>query len=434
MTHRHERTLAATGIARVEGEGSLHVRVSGDVVDEVRLDIYEPPRFFESFLRGRSYLEPPDITARICGICPVAYQTSAYLAIEAACGAQVDDAAIANLRRLLYCGEWIASHALHIYMLHAPDFLGYPGAVEMARDHRDIVERGLALRRVGNAIMTTIGGRAVHPVNVRVGGFYSAPARQDLSRLSSQLRAAVDLALDTVRWAARFDFPDLTVGHEMLALREPGSYPIERGIVVTTGGRQFAASDYENHVIEEHVPHSTALHARLAGLDGTYLTGPLARYTLNSRWLPPLAAAAASAAGLGESCRNPFQSIVVRAVEVVCALEEAIRLIDGYEPPAAAAVEVAPRAGIGHGVSEAPRGVLYQRYELDAAGTIVSARIIPPTSQNQAAIERDLGQFVQARLDLDDAELTRECEQAIRNYDPCISCATHFLDLRMDRA
>jgi sulfhydrogenase subunit alpha len=432
MTHRHERTLAAAGIARVEGEGALYLRLAGDQVEEVRLDIYEPPRFFEAFLRGRSYLEPPDITARICGICPVAYQTSALAAIEAACGAQVDGP-LADLRRLLYCGEWIASHALHIYMLHAPDFLGYPGAIELARDQRDIVERGLGLRRAGNAIMEIIGGRAVHPVNVRVGGFYSVPARRDLDGLAEQLSGVLDDALATVRWVAGFDFPELTVDHEMLALSEPGRYPIERGSVVTSGGREFGAAEFEQHVLEQQVPHSTALHARLAGYEGSYLTGPVARYTLNSRWLPPLAAEAAAAAGLGGSCRNPFRSIIVRAVEVVCAIEEAIRIIEAYRPPPAPSVAVLPRAATGHGVSEAPRGVLYQRYEFDPAGTIVSARIVPPTSQNQAAIEHDLRQFVQARLDLDDEQLTRQCEQAIRNYDPCISCATHFLTLRIDR-
>ncbi len=433
MTHRHERTLAATGLARVEGEGSLRVRVLGDQVETVRLDIYEPPRFFEAFLRGRGYREPPDITARVCGICPVAYQTSAYLAIEAACGVQVDGP-IADLRRLLYCGEWIASHALHIYMLHAPDFLGYPGAIEMARDHREIVERGLTLRRAGNAIMEVIGGRAVHPVNVQVGGFYSVPARRDLDKLSDQLRAVIEPALETVRWVAGFDFPDLTVDHELLALSVPGSYPIERGTVVTSGGREFPAADFEQHVVEEQVVHSTALHARLAGQDGTYLTGPLARYTLNSRWLPPIAASAAAAAGLGDTCRNPFRSIIVRAVEIVCAIEEAIRLIEGYQPPSVAHVDVPPQAGTGHGVSEAPRGVLYQRYELEGNGTVRSARIIPPTSQNQAAIEHDLRRFVQARLDLTDEQLTAQCEQAIRNYDPCISCATHFLSMHVDRS
>jgi coenzyme F420-reducing hydrogenase alpha subunit len=432
MTHRGDRILQAAGLARVEGEGAMYVRVDAGQVAEVRLDIYEPPRFFEAFLRGRSYTEPPDITARICGICPVAYQTSACQAIEAACGVNVP-APVADLRRLLYCGEWIASHALHIYLLHAPDFLGYPGAVELARDHRDIVERGFSLRQAGNAIMELVGGRAIHPVNVRIGGFYRAPSARELRPLAERLRVALDLALDTVRWVAGFDFPDFTCDHELLALSAPGSYPIEQGTLVSSGGLEFAAAEFEQYVIEEHVPHSTALHARLAGGGGHIMAGPLARYTLNSRWLPPLAARAASEAGLGPACRNPFQSIVVRAVEIVCAIEEALRLIGGYQQPDRPFAEAAPRAGIGHGVTEAPRGVLYHRYELDTGGIVRSARIVPPTSQNQAAIQADLRDFVQARLDFDDERLTRDCEQAIRNYDPCISCAAHFLSLRLDR-
>ena len=440
MTHRHHRTLSTGGLARVEGEGALHVSLTGDEVTEVRLDIYEPPRFFEAFLRGRSYTEPPDITSRICGICPVAYQTSALWAIEAACGAEVGGA-IADLRRLLYCGEWIASHALHIYLLHAPDFLGYPGAVEMAAHHREIVERGLRLRRAGNAIMEVIGGRAVHPVGARVGGFYSAPARADLDRLGGQLESALTDAVATVRWVAGFEFPDLAVEHTLLALTQPGRYPIENGTIATSSGPSFGAAEFEQYVAEEQVPHSTALHARLTGgngcglasRDGTYLTGPLARYSLNSQLLPPGAAAAAAAAGLGQVCRNPFQSIVVRAVEVVCAIEEALRIIGAYQPPPVSAVPVAPRLGRGCGVSEAPRGVLYHRYDLAADGTIESARIVPPTSQNQTAIERDLGRFVQDRLHVDDEQLSRDCERLIRCYDPCISCATHFLTLRIDR-
>jgi coenzyme F420-reducing hydrogenase alpha subunit len=436
MTHRRDRTLITAGLARVEGEGAMYVRVTGSKVDEVRLEIYEPPRFFEAFLRGRSYTEPPDITARICGICPVAYQTSACQAIEDACGARVEGP-LADLRRLLYCGEWIGSHALHIYMLHAPDFLGYPGAVEMAAEHRDIVERGLALRGAGNAIMELLGGRPIHPVNVRVGGFYRAPSAAEFAPLARRLHDALPLALDTVRWVAGFGFPDFTCGHELLALSDPGRYPIERGTLVTSGGLAFTPAEFEQYVIEEQVPHSTALHARLTGNgrggDGRYLTGPLARYSLNSGSLSPLAAQAAAEAGLGPQCRNPFRSIIVRAVEIVCAIEEALRLIEDYRPSVQPAVPVTARAATGYGVSEAPRGVLYHRYEIGADGDIRSARIIPPTSQNQRAIEDDLRRFVADRLDFDDEELTGACEQAIRNYDPCISCSTHFLDLRVDR-
>jgi sulfhydrogenase subunit alpha len=431
MTHRDERSLRVAALARVEGEGAMHVRVANGRVDDVRLQIYEPPRFFEAFLRGRSYNEPPDITARICGICPVAYQMSACQAIEDACGAVVDGA-LADLRRLLYCGEWISSHALHIYLLHAPDFLGYPSVVEMARDHRAVVERGLALKKAGNAILELVGGRAIHPVNVRVGGFYRAPERAELAGLAPALRRALDDALDTVSWVSGFDFPDFAHDHELLALVEPGRYAIESGAVRTDRGLGFGVRGFDDHVREEQVSHSTALHARLVGR-GRYLTGPLARYSLSRHWLSPLARQAADAAGLGPDCRNPFRSIVVRAVELVYAIDEALRLVEVYEPPQQSHVEVPPREGVGYGATEAPRGTLFHRYDLAADGTVLAARIVPPTSQNQAAIEDDLRKFVQARLDLDDHRLTHECEQAIRNYDPCISCATHFLDLTVER-
>ena len=429
---RQERSLRVAALARVEGEGAMRVLVDGGEVTEVALNIYEPPRFFEAFLRGRGYAEAPDLTSRICGICPVAYQLSACLAMEAALGITVGPA-VADLRRLIYCGEWISSHALHIYLLHAPDFLGYAGAVELAADHRDLVERGLSLKKVGNEILAAVGGRAIHPVNLRVGGFHRAPTRTELAALVPGLRQALVAALSTVEWVAGFDFPDFRHDHELLALVEPGRYAIESGTPTTSRGRVFAVADVDAHVVEEQVPHSTALHARLAGA-GRYLTGPAARYTLSHQWLSPLARQAADAAGLGTDCTNPFRSIVVRAVEVVYAVEEALRIIDGYEPPVPSHVDAPVRAGTGAGATEAPRGVLFQRYELAADGTVTAARIIPPTSQNQSCVEDDLRRFVSARLDLSDARLTHECEQAIRNYDPCISCATHFLDLTVERS
>ena len=420
------RELTVSGLARVEGEGALRITVRDGQVTRAELNIYEPPRFFEAFLRGRSYTEPPDLTARICGICPVAYQTSACNAIEQACGAELTEP-LADLRRLLYCGEWISSHALHIYLLHAPDFLGYPDAISLARDHRDIVERGLELKKTGNAILELVGGRAIHPVNVRVGGFYRAPSPAELRPLAERLRRALDLALDTVRWAATFEFPDLELDHDLLAARDAGRYPLERGSLATTSGLSFPASEFPDHVTEEQVPHSTALHATLDG--HRYLTGPLARYSLNSAALSPAARQAAAGAGLGEQCRNPFRSILVRGVEVVCAVEEALRIIGAYERPPRPSVEVAPRAGTGHGVSEAPRGLLYHRYELDGDGLIRAATIVPPTSQNLAVIEDNLRLLVGANLGRDDESLTALCEQAIRNHDPCISCAAHFLSL-----
>ncbi|MFR9787100.1 Ni/Fe hydrogenase subunit alpha [Streptomyces sp. MB22_4] len=448
MNRRATRVLRLDALARVEGEAALHLRVEGDRVTQTRLRIYEPPRFFEAFLAGRGHAEPPDITARICGICPVAYQMSACQAIEDACGAVVDGP-LADLRRLLYCGEWIESHTLHIYLLHAPDFLGCADVVELARGRRAAVERGLRLKQTGNAILEQLGGRPIHPVNVRIGGFYRTPAPDELRPLAERLRQARDDALETVRWVAAFEFPDAVCDHDLFALRDPGRYAVDSGTpaVLAADGdgpalRQFPPSDFERHVREGQVPHSTALTALLDGR--RHLTGPLARYAISGRWLHPLAAEAARAAGLGDPatgarCDNPFRSIVVRAVEVVQAVEESLRIIGGYERPPRPAVEVPPRRGVGFGATEAPRGLLYHRYALSGDGTVTEARIVPPTAQNQTAIEDDVRRAVQARLDragpaADDEELTRLCERAIRNHDPCISCAAHFLDLTVERA
>jgi coenzyme F420-reducing hydrogenase alpha subunit len=424
------RTLSVGTLTRVEGEGALHITLKDGELASVQLNIYEPPRFFEAFLRGRAHTEPPDLTARVCGICPVAYQVSACNAIEEACGVQVDEDLLA-LRRLLYCGEWINSHALHIYLLHAPDFLGYPDIVTMSRDHREEVERGLALKKAGNQLMEFVGGRAIHPVNVRLGGFYSVPNRLDFKPIAEQLRLALDLALATVGWVSGFDFPDFELDHEFLALTASGRYPIENGVIGRSVGPSFPVADFTGHIVESQVPYSTALHATLDG--GRYLTGPLARFALNSTVLSPMAAQAATSAGLSSQCRNPFRSIIVRAVEVVFAIEEALRIISDYQRPARPFVEVPARAAVGHGVSEAPRGLLYHRYQIDEDGLVSAATIIPPTSQNQAAIEADLAGLIADNLSLADAELTSLCEKVIRSYDPCISCSTHFLKLTVRR-
>jgi sulfhydrogenase subunit alpha len=424
------RTIHVDYLARVEGEGSLTIRLRGGRAVEVRLAIFEPPRFFEALLRGRSYREAPDITSRICGICPVAYLMSACHAMEDALGIRVEGS-LRALRRLLYAGEWIESHALHVFLLHAPDFLGYPDAIAMAREHREWVARGLQMKKAGNAIVALLGGREIHPINVRVGGFYRTPAAAELAALLPELRAGRVAAVEALEWMACFEFPALERDYEFVALRHPDEYPFCEGRLVSSRGLDLALRDYDAHFREEQVPYSNALRSHIVGR-GAYLCGPLARFNLNFDRLSLDVQRLAEAAGLGVPCRNPFRTLLVRLVEIVHAFDEAIQVIEHYTPPPAPFVDASVRAGTGFGGTEAPRGFLYHRYSIDDAGTITDAQIVPPTSQNLRTIEEDLVELAPLLAALPHAAATRRAEQAVRNYDPCISCATHFLDLRIE--
>jgi sulfhydrogenase subunit alpha len=429
-----ERTIAVDYLARVEGEGALTVRITDGAVTTCELKIFEPPRFFEAFLRGRSYAEAPDITARICGICPVAYQMSACHAMERLLGITVSPA-VRELRRLLYCGEWIESHTLHMYLLHAPDFLGYPDAIRLAQDRPEIVARGLELKKIGNELMALLGGREIHPVNVRIGGFYRAPTRAELLAVRPKLERAHALAEATAEFARTLPFPDVEGSYEFVALRHPSEYPMNEGELVSTGGLRLPMDAFETAFTEVQAPYTNALQVVRRG-GGSYHVGPLARYALNHDRLPTSVRALARSLGLGSVERNPFKSILVRTVEVAYACEEALRIIDAYEPPDAPFVpppDPIP-AGRTAWITEAPRGILYHGYQVGADGRIEDAKICAPTTQNQKRIEDDLRELIGRSLDLDDASLTTLCERAIRNYDPCISCATHFLSLDLERA
>jgi coenzyme F420-reducing hydrogenase alpha subunit len=425
------RTIRVSTLARVEGEGSLYIKMARERIADVKLKIYEPPRFFEALLRGRHYSEAPDITSRICGICPIAYQMSAVHAIEQILGIRIDPA-VRQLRRLFYCGEWIESHTLHVYMLHAPDFLGYQDVITMAGDHRSLVEKALRLKKIGNRIVSLLGGREIHPVSATVGGFYKTPTKYQLRELVEDLEWALEASLETVQWTAGLEFPDFEQDYEFVALRHPDEYPFNEGRLVSNRGLDIDAAAYEDHFVELHVKHSHALHSMRKG-GGSYLVGPLARFNLNFDNLPPVAQEAALKANLKPPVKNPFRSIVVRAVELVCACVEALGVIRQYDPPATPRVEAANRAGVGQAITEAPRGILYHRYALDDRGLIVTAKIVPPTSQNQKRIQDDLREYAARLIAWPLEEATWKCEQAIRNYDPCISCATHFLKLELER-
>ena len=432
------REFSVKSLTRVEGAGGLRARVTDGCVELVEFNIYEPPRFFERLLRGREVREVPDLVARICGICPVAYQVTACQALESALGIAVGEETLV-LRRLLACGEWIQSHAIHIHLLHGPDFVGCDSCFTYPEAYARFLDRGLRMKAIGSRIITVRGGRAVHPINVAVGGFHRPPDPTAVRGLIPDLEWGMNAAFDTLTAVSRFVFPDFTQPYECVSLRGSDGYPMNDGRIVSSNGASPAGLDipivdYRKHFVERQVPHSTALSSFIVPGDRPYLCGPLARLNNCLADLPDGARRAAETCGIPWPSRNIFHSIAARAIEVGAAFELALAIARSCHasiPPCR--IDFVPRAGTGCHATEAPRGLLYHRYEIADDGLIAAATIIPPTSQNQARIEADLLAWLPGQLDRDDQAVADGCERLVRSYDPCISCATHFLRLTIER-
>ncbi|MEM4573573.1 MAG: Ni/Fe hydrogenase subunit alpha [Candidatus Caldarchaeum sp.] len=425
-----EKVFKVDYLARIEGEAALYIKTrKGEIVD-VKLKVFEPPRLFEAFLFDRMYYDVPDITARICGICPVAYQMSSVHALEKVFGVTVEPP-IRMLRRLFYCGEWIESHLLHAFLLHAPDFLGYDDALQMAKKHPEIVKKALKAKKIGNEIVAFIGGREIHPVSACVGGFYRLFKKRELESLKPSLLDGLKLSEELLEWVAKLEFPDFEMDYEFVALRHTDEYPMNEGRIISNKGLDIAVEEFEKIFVEEHIPYSNALHSHIVGR-GSYMVGPLSRINLNFDKLDDQTKEKLRTLGFKVPCRNPFKSIIARLAETVYAYREAIRIIDEYREPSKPRADYVLKEGRGHGCTEAPRGILYHRYDVDASGRIKYAKIVPPTSQNQKRIEDDLRALAPALIKLPKEKALWRFEQAIRNYDPCISCATHFLRLKVE--
>lgn len=434
MTNEATRIIEVGALTRVEGEGALRVFMEGNSVVDVQLAIYEPPRFFEALLRGRPLEETPDITARICGICPIAYQMTSVHALEQALGIQISPE-IRQLRRLLYCGEWIESHGVHMHLLHIPDFFGCQSSIELARKFPAEVNRGLRLKKIGNELLAVLGGRAVHPVNVTVGGFYRSPRKSEVRKLVDEFKWGLEAAIDTARWVASFEYPDFERECEMIALQHDQEYPMNEGLIASTASEQTRISpqEFERTFEEVHVSHSTALQSKRIASGRSYYVGPLARINLNRSRLAPMAYELSQQLPIRWPCFNPYQALVARGIEVVHAFEEALGILERYEECQPARVNYEPVAGEGCWATEAPRGLIYQRYRTTEDGKVAFAKIVPPTSQNQRQIELDLLHLLPRQMGQDDTETALACERLIRSYDPCISCSTHFLRLEIVR-
>ena len=430
MTDKKHININVPVLARVEGEGALELELRGGDIEKLHLRIYEPPRFFEKLLVGRSYTEIADIVARICGICPVAYQITAVQAIEQAFEVNVDDN-VRQLRRLLYCGEWIQSHALHIHLLAAPDYFGCASVIELAKRLPNEVTRGIKIQHFGNRIIQLFGGRSIHPVGVKAGGFYRIPTQAEFDALRREVTELLPEAEALVRWVAGFQLPVEHQEFNFVALNAMAEYPITQGDIINSNGLRLGIDQFQEHFQQLQVNYSNALHVLCE--NHSYLVGPLARLNHHSALLHEQVKSVLESLGVAFPIYNMFYSALARAVEIYQTMIEVQRLLAEVKP-VQNSLTVHPRPAVGYGCTEAPRGLLWHRYEFDEKGNILNAAIVAPTSQNQARIEEDIYNSISGfAADQDDKSVRQRAEMIIRNYDPCISCATHFLRVKIQR-
>lgn len=421
-----EREIQVGYIARVEGQGSLEIKVASGNIEELRFGIFEPPKFFEAFLIGRHCSEAHELTSRICGICPVPHQITALRAVENAVGVRVSDQT-RDLRKLMNYGSHIQSHILNLYFLAAPDYLGYESLFAMVKDHLGIIKRALKLKKLGNDLVELIGGRAIHPVSAVLNGFTCIPGKEGMGLMRKRLLDAKQDACDTVRFVSSLNIPEFVRKSEHVALSSSGEFAINEGLLVSTEGLRDEEENYRDHFKESQVDYSWSKHSEVVGRS-SFLVGPLARVNLNFDRLSHDARKLAKEIGFGVPSFNPFMSHMARALEVVNAIDDCVEIIDRV-PLREEDGSYEIRSGRGCAVTEAPRGVLYHSYEIGEDGVIRKADIVTPTAENARNIENDLRQLVPAIANLSDEEATLRCEMLVRAYDPCISCSVHYVNL-----
>lgn len=410
-------------ISRIEGEGGIDLFVSRDgELEDVKVNIFEPPRFFEAFMVGRKYDELMELAARICGICPVSHEISALRAVEDALSVEVSDTT-RRLRKMMAMSAYVSSHILSIYFLTIPDYYGCKDIIEVAKENTTLLKRGLELKKLGNDLTQLIGGKSVHPVTAVVGGFTNKISKTDANAIKKSFIRAKDEVLESISVFKELDIPKFERKCEHIAISRKDGYAINEGELASTEGIKAKQSDYRQFILETQVPHSTAKHS-IVNERSSYLVGPLARVNINFDQLSSDAKQAARDAGLRVPSFSPFDSPLARIVEVVHSMDECVAILETM-PYDEEPMPVEGGAGEGYAITEAPRGVNYHNYSINRNGLVTKADIVPPTCQNYRNMENDLRKFVPPMLDLPEAEIAQKCQMLIRTYDPCISCSVH---------
>lgn len=424
--------IEVSPLPRVEGHGDLVLDVKNKKIEKLQMRIPESPRFFEAMLVGRNYTEPSHITSRICGICSVAHTFTSIKATEAAFGVKLNEQ-IVKLRKLINHGEYIQSNCLHVYFLAAPDFLGVGSVIPLVKTHPAVVNIAVNMKKVGNEIVRIIGGRAVHPITTVVGGFTKLPVEEELHKIKEMLKSLYPDLETSLKVFKTLKIPAFERETEYISLSDKYEYALYDGDIKSSDGWIMNDQDYLSKIKEKVVQHSTGKYC-WASRDA-YMVGALSRFNNNYLQLSDNAKTYAEELGLKSPSYNTFMINIAQFIEIIHSVDDGIKLIDelleaGLDE-SKARVKINIKAGRGVGAVEAPRGLLIHDYTYDAKGRVTKANLIIPTNMNYANIEKDLETFVPQIIEKSEDEIKLGCEMLIRAYDPCISCSTHFLNVKL---
>ncbi|MCF7862181.1 Ni/Fe hydrogenase subunit alpha [Candidatus Woesearchaeota archaeon] len=416
--------ISLNHITKIEGHARLDLEVKGSKLVKCELGSIEGSRYFEPLLKGRDYRDAPEITSRICGICSSAHGVASVMAMENALGIKATPQTII-LRELQTIGERIRSHATHLYFLALPDYLGYESALAMTKKYMPEIQRALRLIKIGNEMVTAVSGRVMHQISTTIGGFTHFPEQEKLDEFRKRLLAAEKDIIDTAKLISSLKVPKLSTEGEMFSLSHETEYGTSHGFI-KSGDSTFEQKDYSKLLKEYHEPYSNANFVVKKGK--SYYVGALARVVNNGDRLSTKTQEFIKKNKIDFSDMNPFKNNLAQAIELIHYWEYTADLLTDFKVKYESVMKPKKKSGHGIAANEAPRGTLWHEYKV-SKGEITYANVVTPTAQMLRNMQDMIAVYVQQMLTkkTKKEKIVLEVEKLIRSYDPCFSCATHFL-------
>lgn len=427
--HKNEH-FSLHDITKIEGHANLEVELKAGIVERCEFRVTENHRFFESLVLGKNFEEIPLIVSRICGFCCFSHLNTAVKACEQALGVEVSEQA-KLLRQVLMNMEHLKSHVLHLYMLVLPDYLGKESVLQFNEKQHQYIHDALEIKKAATDVLMLIGARPYHAVTVRIGGFSGFPSKSELEKARKLLARARRKIFEAIELFAHFKNPVFERETRYAALSGSG-YELMDGDIKISDGTVIPEENFLGHFEEKVVPYSTSKEFLFKGSE--YMVGSLARINLNQKKLCPDAKKAIKDFKLKFPNFSPFFNNIAQAIEMLQCIDSTLEILGKIKIRKEPLPKIKPSSGKGLGVTEAPRGLLFHSYAIDATGLVKKAEIVVPTSQNNRNTEKDLIDFIPRLLDLPKEKAELEIEKLIRAYDPCISCSTHFLKVKWSQA